>query len=189
MKRVLAVLLSIFITASAYADTIDIQRSLGSENAPVVLQEFSSMTCPHCANLHKTVYPELIKKYVDTGKVRIVFRGFPLDNLALATNMLALSLPKESFFKFIEHAFFYQKDLHENPKATLLQWSAMAGMTEKQFNNVVGNVQLANAVKADADKAQKRYNITGTPTLVVNGKRLNSVDKASLFKEIEKALK
>src|SRR5437667_12366782 len=62
---------------------------LGEQNAPVTIIEYASMTCPHCAHFHETTYPELKKKYIDTGKVRFIFREFPLDQLAAAGFMLA----------------------------------------------------------------------------------------------------
>src|SRR6185503_2006793 len=62
---------------------------LGKADAPVTIIEYASMTCPHCANFHKTTYPALKTKYIDTGKVRFIFREFPLDELAVAAAMLA----------------------------------------------------------------------------------------------------
>src|SRR3954466_9121276 len=61
----------------------------GKADAPVTIIEYASMTCPHCANFHKTTYPALKTKYIDTGKVRFIFREFPLDELAVAGSMLA----------------------------------------------------------------------------------------------------
>ena len=66
-------------------------ESLGSANAPVTIIEYASMTCPHCAHFHETTFPELKKKYIDTGKVRFIFREFPLDQLAAAGAMLVIS--------------------------------------------------------------------------------------------------
>src|SRR5262245_38224087 len=67
----------------------------GADNAPVTIVEYASMTCPHCSHFHETTYPELKKKYIDTGKVRFVFREFPLDPLAAAASMLARCAGKD----------------------------------------------------------------------------------------------
>src|SRR5262249_50372806 len=76
--------------------------ALGDANAPVTIIEYASMTCPHCAHFHETTYPELKKKYIDTGKVRFIFREFPLDSLALAGSMLARCAGKDKYFPMIE---------------------------------------------------------------------------------------
>ena len=67
---------------------------LGKADAPVTIVEYASMTCPHCATFHKTTYPALKSKYIDTGKVRFIFREFPLDELAVAASMLARCRPR-----------------------------------------------------------------------------------------------
>src|SRR3954453_24041925 len=83
--------------------------SLGDEKAPVTIIEYASMTCPHCANFHETTYPELKKKYIDTGKWRFIFREFPLDQLAAAAFMLARCGGKERYFPMVETLFQQQR--------------------------------------------------------------------------------
>src|SRR5262245_3685832 len=75
---------------------------LGNPNAPVTIVEYASMTCPHCAHFHEAVYPELKKKYIDTGKVRFIFREFPLDPLAAGASAIARCAGKDKFFPLIE---------------------------------------------------------------------------------------
>jgi protein-disulfide isomerase len=70
----------------------------GQADAPVTIVEYASMTCPHCSHFHETTYPEMKKKYIDTGKVRFIFREFPLDPLAAAAAMLARCAGKDKFF-------------------------------------------------------------------------------------------
>ena len=70
-------------------------RALGKDDAPVTIVEYASMTCPHCAHFHETTYPELKKRYIDTGKVRFIFREFPLDPLAAGASMLARCADKD----------------------------------------------------------------------------------------------
>src|SRR5437762_12817844 len=85
-------------------------RALGKDDAPATIVEYASMTCPHCAHFHETTYPELKKRYIDTGKVRLIFREFPLDPLAAAASMLARCAGKDKFFPLIEAFFAQQKD-------------------------------------------------------------------------------
>ena len=175
-------------TGTAGAYVIETNRSMGSADAPIVLEEFSSFTCAHCAYFHRTAYPDLIKKYVETGKVRIVFNSFPLDNIALAASLLALSLPKENFFHFIGHVFFYQDELFKTPKASLVEWAGRADISEEGFYAIISDTDSANAIQRSAAFYQKKYNIKGTPTIILNGVMVDPVDKETLFKAIDKAL-
>ena len=86
-------------------------RSLGKDDAPVTIVEYASMTCPHCAHFHETTYPELKKRYIDTGKVRFIFREFPLDPLAAGASMLARCADKDQFFPLIETLFQQQRQV------------------------------------------------------------------------------
>src|SRR6202044_1168049 len=83
---------------------------LGSDKAPVTIIEYASMTCPHCAHFSENTFPELKKRYIDTGKVRFIFREFPLDALAAAGFMLARCAGNDKFMPVIETLFAQQKD-------------------------------------------------------------------------------
>jgi protein-disulfide isomerase len=83
---------------------------LGSEKAPVTIIEYASMTCPHCAHFSENTFPELQKRYIDTGKVRFIFREFPLDALAAAGFMLARCAGTDKFMPVVETLFAKQRD-------------------------------------------------------------------------------
>jgi protein-disulfide isomerase len=130
---------------AASAQTVDLaelmkpgplgDKSLGNEKAPVTVIEYASMTCSHCANFHATVYPVMKSKYIDTGKVRFIFREFPLDAIATAAFMLARCAPGDKYFPMIDVLFEQQKNwafTKENAKG-LLAIAKQAGFTEKSF--------------------------------------------------------
>lgn len=130
-------------TGAARAQTVDVaelmkpgplgDKSLGNEKAPVTIIEYASMTCSHCANFHATVYPVLKKKYIDTGKVRFIFREFPLDAVATAAFMLARCAPPDKYFAMIDVLFEQQKNwafTKENAKG-LLAIAKQAGFSQK----------------------------------------------------------
>ena len=83
---------------------------LGDPTAPVTIIEYASMTCPHCAHFSTTTFPELKKRYIDTGKVRFIFREFPLDQLAAAGFILARCAGPDKYFPKIETLFAPQRD-------------------------------------------------------------------------------
>jgi protein-disulfide isomerase len=84
-------------------------KVLGDENAPVAVVEYASMTCGHCANFHKEAYPHLKSEYIETGKVRFIFREFPLDPVAAAAFMLARCAPEEKYFDIVDLMFEQQR--------------------------------------------------------------------------------
>ena len=146
----------------------------GKADAPVTIIEYASMTCPHCANFHKTTYAALKTKYIDTGKVRFIFREFPLDELAVAASMLARCAGKDDSGKalaLIDVLFASQdKWATRNPVPILQQMARQAGITEKAFDECLKDQTLYNNVLAMRERASKEYKVESTPTLFVNGK-------------------
>ena len=144
---------------------------LGAANAPVTIIEYASMTCPHCAHFHKTVYPELKKKYVDTGKVRFIFREFPLDPVALAASMLARCAGNDKFFPLVEAFFAQQKDwVVQKPLQPMLSIAKQAGFTQQSFDQCLANQQIEQALVEQRTRAAQKFNVNPTPTFFINGK-------------------
>jgi protein-disulfide isomerase len=144
---------------------------LGKADAPVTIIEYASMTCPHCANFHKTTYPALKAKYIDTGKVRFIFREFPLDDIAVAASMLARCAGGEKGIALIDVLFASQdKWAVRNPIPILQQISKQAGFTEKSFAECLNDKKLETNLLAMRERGSKEYKVESTPTLFVNGK-------------------
>jgi protein-disulfide isomerase len=149
----------------------------GKADAPVTIIEYASMTCPHCANFHKTTYPALKTKYIDTGKVRFIFREFPLDELAVAGSMLARcaagdkAANPEKALALIGVLFNSQeKWAVRDPIPALLQISKQAGFTQATFDECLKDQTLYNNILAVRERGSKDYKVESTPTLFVNGK-------------------
>jgi protein-disulfide isomerase len=148
--------------------------AIGKADAPVTVVEYASMTCPHCAAFTKTTFPQLKTKYIDTGKVRFVFREFPLDELAVAASMLARCIDKDNGEKamaVIEVLFNSQdKWAVRQPLPPLQQIAKQAGMTQQGFDECLANQKLYNDIIAMRERGSKEYKVESTPTLFVNGK-------------------
>jgi protein-disulfide isomerase len=152
----------------------------GKADAPVTIIEYASMTCPHCANFHKGTYPALKEKYVDTGKVRFIFREFPLDELAVAGSMLARCAATEKDNKaaapekglaMISVLFNSQdKWAVRDPIPPLLQIAKQAGFTQATFDECLKDQKLYEAILAMRERGSKDYKVESTPTLFINGK-------------------
>ena len=162
---------------------------LGKADAPVTIVEYASMTCPHCANFHKTTYPALKSKYIDTGKVRFVFREFPLDDLASAASMLARCAGKEDGARamaLIDVLFASQdKWAVRDPLPALLQISKQAGFSQATFDECLKDQKLYDNILAMRERGSKDYKVESTPTLFVNGKMVKG---GVSMEELEKVM-
>jgi protein-disulfide isomerase len=144
---------------------------LGATNAPVTIIEYASMTCPHCSHFHKTVYPDLKKKYIETGKVRFIFREFPLDPLAAAASMLARCAGKDKFFPLIEAFFESQGEwVVQKPLQPMFAIAKQAGFTQQTFDDCLANQQMLNGLEEARTRAAQKLNVNSTPTFFINGK-------------------
>jgi protein-disulfide isomerase len=144
---------------------------LGSAEAPVTIIEYASMTCPHCATFHEKTYPELKKKYIDTGKVRFIFREFPLDPLAAAGFMLARCAGEGRYFPMIETLFHQQKEWAvQRPLPPLFAIARQAGFTQQTFDECLKNQKLLDDIEKVRERGAKEYGVGSTPTFFINGK-------------------
>jgi protein-disulfide isomerase len=164
---------------------------MGAADAPVTVIEYASMTCPHCASFHETTYPAMKKKYIDTGKVRFIFREFPLDPLAAAGSMLARCAGNDKYFALIETLFAQQKDWAvQKPLAPLFAIARQAGFTQQSFDECLANQQVLSGIEESRTRAASKFNVTSTPTFFINGKLVKGgLTMAELDKQVAPYLK
>ncbi len=151
---------------------------MGSDKAPVTIIEYASMTCPHCAHFQDTTFPELKKRYIDTGKVRYIAREFPLDTLAAAASMLARCAstadgPKpdpSKYFAMVDTMFRQQATWAvEKPLPPLLAIAKQAGFTQKTFDACLANQKLLDGIQKVRQRAVDTFKVESTPTFFING--------------------
>jgi protein-disulfide isomerase len=152
------------------------ELALGSNDAKVVIVEYASMTCGHCATFHNNVFPELKKKYIDTGKVRFILREFPLDNLAAAASMLARCAGGDKTYPLVGILFEKQDEwvVRGNPVPKLFEIAKQAGFTQESFDKCLTDQKLLEQLTAVRTRANEKFGVSSTPTFFVNGKRLSS---------------
>ncbi|CTQ70202.1 thioredoxin domain-containing protein [Roseibium alexandrii] len=148
-------------------------KILGDENAPVTIVEYASMTCGHCANFHERTWPDLKKDYIETGKVRFIFREFPLDPVASAAFMLARCAPQEKYFDIVDIMFEEQRAwaFTDNPYQSLLDFSKQIGFTQESFEECLTNQGLLDAVNAVRERGANEFGVNSTPTFFINGEK------------------
>jgi protein-disulfide isomerase len=164
---------------------------LGSEKAPVTIIEYASMTCPHCAQFQAKTFPKLKERYIDTGKVRYIFREFPLDPLAAGAFMLARCADKDKYLSIVDLFFGTQREwVVPNPLQPLFNIAKQAGYNEETFNACLKNQQILDGIQNVRDHAAKVLNVESTPTFFINGKRvIGDVSIEDMEKEIKPFLK
>jgi protein-disulfide isomerase len=160
-------------------------KVLGRTDAPVTIVEYASATCPHCAAFHKDVFPQLKSEFIDTGKVKFIFREFPFDDLALAAFMLARCAPPEKYFPMIDVLFEQQKVwASKDARTELAKIAQLAGIGQDGFDKCLKNADLAKGIMAIRDKAANTYGVEATPTFFVNGKELRGEHSIDQFRKL-----
>ncbi len=164
---------------------------IGRDDAPVTMVEYSSLACPHCAAFHRDVLPKIKEGYIDTGKVRLVYRDFPLGGLALAAAMLARCGGREKYFGFLEVLFRSQAQWSrsDNPRRELARVARFGGISQKDFEACLVNEPLMADIRERAADAQQKFGIDSTPTFIIEGEKVLGARPFEDFRDvIEKAL-
>lgn len=170
-------------------------RIHGQANAPITMFEYASMTCPHCARFQREVVPKLVHDYVDTGKVKIVFRDFPLDGAARLASALARCVPEDKYYSFLNLLFLNQDkwlaDLNNDQRVSadeviegLVQMGRFAGFNRDKVESCVGDQSTLAYIDQTQAEAEAKYGISGTPTFIINGELHNGEIKYEDLKKI-----
>ena len=164
--------------------------ALGPANATVTITEYASMTCPHCAAFNETVFPKIKSEYIDTGKVRYVFREFPLDIKAAAGSMLSRCIAKgdgAKYFAVTDMLFRQQNDwAMKNTTETLTRIGKQAGLSQQAIEDCLKDQALLDKIAADQKYAAEVLKVDSTPTFFLNGEKIKG---ETSFEEFDKRIK
>lgn len=154
-------------------EAITAPRRLGSDDAPIKVIEFFSMTCSHCGKFHRDTWPKVKANLVDTGKVQFEMHPFPLDGLALRAHVMCRLLPNKGYFAMTELLLKEQANWVRaaDPLKELMSYGRKAGISEEKFNAVMRNRPVLEAVVSMRQDAVDDYQIGSTPSFVVNGEK------------------
>jgi protein-disulfide isomerase len=178
-------------TAADVAKPVSLpDMAIGSKDASVTITEYASMTCPHCAAFNAEVFPKIKAAYVDTGKVRYIFREFPLDIKAAAGSMLARCIAKDDaskYFTVVDLLFKQQNDwVMKNTTETLTRIGKQAGLSQQGVEDCLKDQALLDKIAADQKYATDVLKVNSTPTFFINGEVIKG--EAS-FDEFDKKIK
>jgi protein-disulfide isomerase len=164
--------------------------ALGPANAAVTITEYASMTCPHCAAFTEKVFPKIKSEYIDTNKIRFVFREFPLDIKAAAGSMLARCVAKDDagkYFAVVDMLFRQQESwVMKNTTETLIRIGKQAGLSQQQVEDCLKDQALLDKIAADQKYANEVLKVNSTPTFFINGEMVKG-DQS--FEEFDKRIK
>ena len=162
-------------------------RILGQADAPITIFEFASFTCPHCADFAEHTLPKIKTDWIDTGKARLIFRDFPLDQAAVRAATLARCAPPEQFYAFVDALFHTQATWAAGGKvdAALGKLAKVSGMSDDQFAACMKDEAAQKQVLNSRLQAEQQYKVESTPTFFINGVR---VEGAQPYAEFEKVL-
>jgi len=181
----------------SYSDNLKINNdlvTLGEDKANIKIKIFSSFTCPHCANFHFNIVPQIKKKYVDTGKVQLIFIDFPLDQAAFNVSKLLHCVEKNKQISFMDNIYKKQnqwtdgsniEEINKNIKKIV----ESMGISSTQFDKCLIDEDISDKILNGRIDASKKYTINSTPTIVINEKKLEgSVSFENIKKKIEKLI-
>ena len=161
----------------AYAQANDprmAERGIGNPDAKVTVAEYFSLTCTHCAAFQRETFPQVKQQLIDTGRIRYVWRDYPLDQLALTAAMVARALPPERYEPFItallstQDRWAFARNI--NPTEELAKMAALAGMSRATFDATVRDNELKQAILAEQAEGEKKFAVNSTPSFIINGK-------------------
>ncbi|MGE4610072.1 MAG: DsbA family protein [Paracoccaceae bacterium] len=169
------------------------EMSIGAEDAPITLIEYASFTCPHCKNFHADVLPLIKENYIDTGKVRLIYRGIYFDRLGLWADMLAQCGGPDRYFGIT--AMIYEKQSEwtsaENAVGVvdnLYTIGRLAGLNQDDMEACMQDNKTAQALVTFSTENAEIHDVQGTPTFVINGKTVTNMPYSGFVEEFERLL-
>ena len=163
---------------------------LGNPNAKVTVVEYASVTCPHCAKFSTESFPILKKDYIDTGKIKYVYRDLPTPprELSFAASQLARCVPNNKGFNMIEMLFKNQEAWMSAPDTTLRGYAQLAGMSNADFDACLKNESIYKELNTAVERASTVYKVESTPTFFIGETKVAGEAWEPLKKAIDKAL-
>ena len=146
---------------------------IGGNGDEVTIIEYASLTCPHCASFHRTIYKDLKADYIDPGKVRFIYRDYPLDNFAMAATMIARCGGEKKYLGFIDLFLDKQDQWRTAPNVLeeLKKLAKLGGLGSDKIDACLEDKALGQAVLEAARTGQDEFDVNSTPSVVINGEK------------------
>jgi len=191
MKKILITLVLFF--GSITSINAEIKRIIsGDENAKITIIAYESLTCSHCANFHKNIYPQLKKEYVDTGLAKIEFRHFPLDIAAFNASKI-VQCKNDQSLEILESLYSNQQAWVKGNTVEVINNNLKKFLENEgfkvDFEKCVNNKEIEDFVLNDRIEGAKKFKVNATPTIIINDKKFEkSLNYKNLKKTLEKLI-
>ena len=191
MRKLLFIFIAIFgLFNSSSAETIRITS--GKENAKITIIAYESLTCSHCADFHKKIYPQLKKDFIDPGLVKIEFRHFPLDAAAFNASKVAQCNQLQSL-EILESLYTNQQEWVKGKTVIELNENLKKFINKEgykiDFEKCINDKKIEDFVLNDRVEGAKKYKVNSTPTIIINNKKFEkSLNYKNLKKSLEKMI-
>ena len=182
----------VFVLTPIYGESaLDITEKdfvVGNEDAKITIIEYASLSCSHCADFHVNTLETLKKEYIDTGKVKMVFRDYPFNYPALLGSMVLRCIPENYRYDYMNALFKLQTDwVNKKNKKTIQELYKImqsGGMTKDEYDACIYNTELENEILKGVMEAQNQFNIKSTPSFIINGKLVEGNKSIKEFRQI-----
>jgi protein-disulfide isomerase len=147
---------------------------LGNPMAPITIYEYASLTCPHCAEFDVDIFPKVKSEWIDTGKAKLIYRDYPLDQLAVKAAIVARCAPPDRFYSFIDVLFHNQRNwaLSSDVDLALTRIARLGGLSADKLDACRNDKALSDSIVNSRLVAQNEYGVDSTPTFFINGKKV-----------------
>ncbi|OSQ39453.1 DsbA family protein [Thalassospira mesophila] len=171
------------LTAQGAQATEYKEHVMGAEDAPVTIVEYASFTCPHCARFANDVFPGIKKDLIDTGKVKWIYRDYPLDGVAVRASAVAQCSGDDRYFGVLELLFKSQLTWarSQDPIEGIKQVARFAGMDGDAVDKCLADEELINGIVGSRLEAEQKYNVNATPTFLIDGKTYSGEKDVKFF--------
>lgn len=158
---------------------------IGDDKAPITIIEYYSLSCPHCAHFAEDILPQVKAAYIDTGKVKLVMRDYPLNKQALQAAMLAHCLPKEGFVSMTDVLFKSQQSwLVDDATQPLAAVAKTAGIDDDKFAQCLSDKANQDKIIQSRKEAEEKYQVDATPTFLIMDQKLAGAQSFEVFKQL-----
>lgn len=169
------------------------EMTIGAEDAPITMVEYASFTCPHCKNFHHDVLPQIMENYIDTGKVRMIYRGIYFDRLGLWADMLARCGGPDRYFGIAAMIYDKQKEWTSAESAVgivdnLYAIGRLAGLEQADMEACMQDNATAQAMVTSSTENAEADGVNSTPTFVINGQTMSNMPYSDFVEEFERIL-